>query len=141
MSDNEHVEDAQMEEQVPFKPYNFSALLLVKSAQGQNGLRHSDYRRYHQYCIRKLHRLRKILNFTHQHGNKPKQKQDYKALPVTAQEARLNEKFLHVALFKCEADWAFAMNMKQAMSKQESEGDLAKQEESKAGLKNQSLLN
>jgi len=65
-------------------------------------------------------------------------KQDYDHRLVTAAEARLNEKFMHIMVFKVEADWAFAMNMKQAMSNQERN---AKQEESKAGLKNQSLLN
>ena len=39
-------------------------LILVKSAQNQNGLRHNDYGRYHHYCIRKLHRMRKSLKFT-----------------------------------------------------------------------------
>lgn len=40
-------------------------LIMVKSAQNQNGLRHNDYSRYHKYCIRKLHRMRKSLKFTH----------------------------------------------------------------------------
>lgn len=141
MSEQEHVQDAEMEDQTVFKPYNFSALMLVRSAQGQNGLRHSDYRRYHQFCVRKLHRLRKILNFQHQGGNKLKQKQEYKMLPVTPLEAKLSDKYLHLMVFKCEADWAFAMNMKQAVSKQETAQNNSKQEESKAGLKNQSLLN
>ena len=42
-------------------------------------------------------------------------------------------------VFKCEADWAFAMAMKKAISNQEGVGH--KQEEAKAGLKNQSLFN
>ena len=41
-------------------------------------------------------------------------------MPVTSLEAKISEKFLHIMLFKCEADWAYAMKMKQAMSKQES---------------------
>jgi hypothetical protein len=36
---------------------------------------------------------------------------------VTANQVRQNEKFLHILIFNCEADWAFAMNMKQAISK------------------------
>ena len=58
---------------------------------------------------------------------------------VSAEEAKLDEKYLHILIFKCEADWAYAMNMKKAISNQE--GINAKQEESKTGLKNQSLLN
>ena len=45
------------------KPYAFNTLLMVKSAQSQNGLRHNDYSRYHHYCIRKIYRLRKMLKF------------------------------------------------------------------------------
>jgi hypothetical protein len=82
--------------------------------------------------------MRKMLKFTHQGGNKAKVTQQYDAMPVTPTEAKSSDKYLHIMLFKCEADWSFAMNMKQAMSKQETN---AKQEESKAGLKNQSLLN
>jgi hypothetical protein len=29
------------------KPYSHSTLLVVKSSQNQNGLRHNDYSRYH----------------------------------------------------------------------------------------------
>ena len=42
-------------------------------------------------------------------------------------------------IFKCEADWAYAMNMKKALSNQESIN--AAKEEAKAGLKNQSQFN
>ena len=44
---------------------------------------------------------------------------------------------MHLLIFKCEADWAYAMNMKKAISNAES----GKQEEAKAGLKNQSQFN
>jgi hypothetical protein len=39
-------------------------LIMVKSAQNQNGLRHNDYGRYHKYCVRKIYRLRRALKFT-----------------------------------------------------------------------------
>ena len=42
-------------------------------------------------------------------------------------------------IFKCEADWAYAMNMKKALTNQE--GVNAQKEEAKAGLKNQSQFN
>mgnify|MGYP001113675975 CR=1 FL=1 len=54
-----------------------------------------------------------------------------------AEDAIKNEKYLHILIFKCEADWAYAMNMKKAISNAES----GKQEEAKAGLKNQSQFN
>ena len=53
-----------------FKSYPLNVLSLVKASQNQNGLRHNDYARYHHYCIRKVHRLRKTLKFLQQNGNK-----------------------------------------------------------------------
>mmetsp|Transcript_35574 Transcript_35574/g.54371 ORF Transcript_35574/g.54371 Transcript_35574/m.54371 type:complete len:133 (-) Transcript_35574:1553-1951(-) len=49
------------------------------------------------------------------------------------------EKFLALQLFKCEADWAYAMDMKQAITKQEEVN--VKEEASKIGMKNQSQFN
>lgn len=41
-------EDEQEEEAViELKPYSHQTLLVVKSCQNQNGLRHNDYARYH----------------------------------------------------------------------------------------------
>ena len=64
-------------------------LIMVKSAQNQNGLRHNDYGRYHHYCIRKLHRMRKSLKFTQ--GRK-----QFVQKRVTAEEAKNNHKFIHL---------------------------------------------
>jgi len=80
-------------------------LIMVKSAQNQNGLRHNDYARYHHYCIRKLHRMRKSLKFT-------QGKKQYVKKLVTAEEAQKNHKFIHLQVFKCEANWAYAMQQK-----------------------------
>ena len=51
-------------------------------------------------------------------------------------EASKNERYFQILIFKCEADWAYAMNMKKALTNQE--GINAQKEEAKAGLKNQS---
>ena len=84
-------------------------LIMVKSAQNQNGLRHNDYGRYHHYCSRKLHRMRKSLKFTQ--GRK-----QFVAKKVTAEEAKGNSKFIQLQVFKCEANWAYAMQQKQIVS-------------------------
>jgi len=55
------MEQEEEEELIKFKPYPLSTLLLIKASQNQNGLRHQDYSRYHKYCVRKVHRLRKTL--------------------------------------------------------------------------------
>lgn len=41
---------------------------MIKNSQLQNGLRHGDYRRYRQYCSRRLQRVRKSVKFTHGRG-------------------------------------------------------------------------
>ena len=151
-------EDMSGEEEGPqveikYKPYALNTMLLVKSSQNQNGLRHNDYARYHQYCIRKVHRLRRTLKFLQQSGNKQGQSQTYSRKMPTLQgkEAKLvanqdevkgsensGEKFLHLMIFRIEADWAFAMDLKKALSQQEGGQEEAKQ--SAAGLKNESSL-
>jgi hypothetical protein len=54
----------EVEEEKKQPQVDVDILIMVKSAQNQNGLRHNDYARYHHYCIRKLHRMRKSLKFT-----------------------------------------------------------------------------
>lgn len=87
---------------------------MVKSAQNQNGLRHNDYGRYHKYCIRKIYRVKKSLRFTSTSGTGNK-KQFVKRV-VTAEDAKRNPKHLHLLVFKSEANWAYAMQMRQIIS-------------------------
>ena len=89
-------------------------MLLVKAAQNQNGLRHNDYGRYHKYCCRRMLRLRKTLQFTQ--SQRQNKKYVYVEKPVTAELVAENAKYLQILLFKCESDWAFAMQMKQHAS-------------------------
>jgi len=49
------------------------------------------------------------------------------------------EKFLHLLIYRIEADWAFAMDLKKALSNQES-GSHEEAKQSAAGLKNQSNI-
>ena len=100
-------EDAHMIEEIKEEEnkqaqLDVDVLIMVKSAQNQNGLRHNDYGRYHHYCTRKLHRMRKSLKFTQ--GRK-----QFVAKKVTAEEAKGNSKFIQLQVFKCEANWAYAM--------------------------------
>jgi uncharacterized Rmd1/YagE family protein len=91
------------------KNFIVDLLIMVKSAQNQNGLRHNDYGRYHKYCVRKIYRLRRALKFT-------QGKKQYVQKLVSAEEASKNNKYLHILVFKCEAHWAYAMQMKQVVS-------------------------
>jgi signal recognition particle subunit SRP68 len=97
------------EEEKKGQTLDVDLLTLVKSSQNQNGLRHNDYGRYHHYCIRKLHRMRKSLKFTQ--GRKQFVKRQ-----VTAEEVSKNHKYVHVLVFKCEANWAYAMQQRQIIA-------------------------
>lgn len=102
-------EEVKEEEKKPVPQLDADVLIMVKSAQNQNGLRHNDYGRYHHYCTRKLQRMRKSLKFTQ--GRK-----QYVQKKVTAEEAKGNHKFIQLQVFKCEANWAYAMQQKQIVS-------------------------
>ncbi|CDW82493.1 signal recognition particle 68 kda protein [Stylonychia lemnae] len=104
-----NTEQAEINEEERLKNQLQDLLIMVKSSQNQNGLRHNDYGRYHKYCIRKIYRIRKSLKFTQ--GRKQFNKKD-----VTASEASKDHKYLHLLIFKCEASWAYAMQMKQIIS-------------------------
>lgn len=43
-------------------------LVTVKEAQGTNGLKHGDYKRYRQYCTRRVHRIRRATKLTQGRG-------------------------------------------------------------------------
>lgn len=86
-------------------------MLLVKAAQTQNGLRHNDYGRYHQYCCRRMFRLRKGLQFTQ--SARQNKKYVYAEKPVTTELVQQNPKYLQILIFKCESAWAYGMQMKQ----------------------------
>ncbi len=83
-------------------------LSTIKTGQQQNGLRHSDYQRYRQYCSRRLRRLRKHLGLLHP-------RKEFKKKPIEAKhvtEARV----LQIPLITAERAWAYAMQLKADMA-------------------------
>ena len=84
-------------------------LVIVKSAQNQNGLRQNDYQRYCRYCARRIYRIRSSLKFTNH-------RKDFKKMPVTVERAAENPLYLHILVYKTEAYWAQAMNAKQRVT-------------------------
>lgn len=58
------LEETKEIEEEKMRDFIVDLLIMVKSAQNQNGLRHNDYGRYHKYCVRKIYRLRRALKFT-----------------------------------------------------------------------------
>lgn len=55
-------------------------------------------------------RIRKTVG--HTQFKKVSKKTVYDPKPITTELAFSNVKFLHILVFKCEADWAYAMQMK-----------------------------
>ncbi|CAI5987422.1 unnamed protein product [Closterium sp. NIES-65] len=83
-------------------------LHLIKTAQAQHGGRYGDYQRYRRYCSARLRRLFRSLRFLHGKG-----KYQRKSLePNTVTDVR----HLHIPLFSAERAWAYAMELKQAIS-------------------------
>lgn len=84
-------------------------LLMIKTAQNQNGLRNNDYYRYYKYCSRKIHRLRKATKFTN--GRRKFVKNE-----ITDEKVRQNQRAVQVPLFSAERDWAQAMFLKKQLT-------------------------
>lgn len=61
--------------------------------------------------MRRIYRIRKSLKFT-------QGKKQYAKRLVTPAEASKNNKYLLVQVFKCEANWASGMQMRQIVSGQ-----------------------
>ena len=113
--------------------YSVGILRIIKESQAQNGLRHNDYQRYRQYCSRRLHRLRRSLNFKHGCATSPlctvrtsafrshdlllcppRSKKRYQKKELTA-EVVADERFLHIPLICSERCWSYAMQLKEEM--------------------------
>lgn len=93
---------------------NFSltsaVLHLVKNAQQQHGLRHSDYQRYRGYCSRRIARLRKVLKIP-QGDRRHFKKRNVTDLHVNNPAS--DERYLHIPLMLAERSWSYAMQLRQ----------------------------
>ncbi|KAL6259841.1 hypothetical protein P5V15_009751 [Pogonomyrmex californicus] len=88
------------------RTYSLEILKIIKEAQQQHGLRHSDYQRYRGYCSRRLRRLRKVLKVPQ--GDR----RHFKRKDITATMVS-EDKFLQVPLIMAERAWSFAMQLRQ----------------------------
>ncbi|CAD7701537.1 unnamed protein product [Ostreobium quekettii] len=84
--------------------FALNVLQLVRLAQAQHGMRHSDYTRYRHYCSKRLRTLYKKLKMLH--GRQKYQKKRVEAANVTC------ERHLHVSLVCAERAWAHGMELK-----------------------------
>lgn len=83
-------------------------IATIKSAQQQNGLKHSDYLRYRRYCAKRMRSIRKSLKFLYGHG-----KFEKKAItPELCQDNR----YILLLLLNAERSWSYAMQLRQHIS-------------------------
>ena len=116
----EETKDRQAEEgkddEVPRAPVeivknlSLDILHLAKTSQMKNGLRHQDYRRYRQYCTRRLRRIRKNNQVRFMYAN-PKGRQ-YEFHEVRPEDVK-DERFIIIPLMMAERAWSYAMQLKQ----------------------------
>ena len=96
-------------------------LRLIKEAQGQHGLKHSDYHRYRSYCKRRIQRLRKSVGNTQSSSNKSRSVYQMKKITITTvNEAGIGNKkgrdplrYLLILMTCAERCWSHAMALKQ----------------------------
>lgn len=86
--------------------YSLDILSHIKQSQLANGLRHNDFRRYRQYCTRRLKRVRAVLKFqlSNHHANDRFIQRD---LPRTID----NPLWLVYLLTQVERSWAYAQEL------------------------------
>ncbi|KAI4456971.1 signal recognition particle 68 kda protein [Holotrichia oblita] len=92
------------------KPFSIEILKLLKDVHQQHGLRHGDYQRYRGYCSRRVRRLRKVLKLP-QGDRRHFKKRD--VTDVHINNAKADERYLHVPLVLAERNWAYAMQLRQ----------------------------
>lgn len=102
------VEVEMEEEEEEQKIFSLDILVTMNMAQNQNGLRHSDYQRYRQYCTRRIRRVRKSVGLANgKSGWKPKD---------LLQNNRIKDsRVLSIPLWCAERAWGYAMQLKNDM--------------------------
>ncbi|KAI6217745.1 Signal recognition particle subunit SRP68 [Aphelenchoides fujianensis] len=103
-----------MEVDAPAAPFETLRILkLVKDAQQMHGLRHGSYKRYGDYCGRRMQRLRRALKATHQQKNVSKHRAKFQYKKITPDLVN-DQRFLELLIFNVEHCWAQGMDFKLA---------------------------
>lgn len=90
---------------VDLGPIKLDILAVVKTSQGEHGLRHADYDRYRSYCAKRVRRLRKTVGFT------LGVKKTFTQRVMTAADVT-DERHLLIPLMNAERAWSYAMHLK-----------------------------
>ncbi|KAN0040038.1 hypothetical protein ACTA71_011922 [Dictyostelium dimigraforme] len=100
-------------EDVPKEKFHLDVLNFSQTSQIQFGLRLQDYKKYRQYCSKRIQRLRSQLR--KQYGKK-----NYVNKIVIGEETekQINDaRYLQIALLKSERAWSYAMDLKAQFEK------------------------
>ncbi|KAK5580535.1 hypothetical protein RB653_000555 [Dictyostelium firmibasis] len=100
-------------EDVKKEKFHLDILNFSQTSQIQFGLRLQDYKKYRQYCSKRIQRLRSQLR--KQYGKK-----NYVNKIVLGEETekQINDtRYLQIALLKCERAWSYAMDLKAQFEK------------------------
>jgi signal recognition particle subunit SRP68 len=104
---------------------NFSSLERINTLHNEYGIKHGDYERYRRYCSKKIHKLRKLMNFTNKKGKQQycRREVSVESLQSLVEELKQTKKEeLCVMMILCEVErcWASAMEEKEGTSKNSS---------------------
>ncbi|KAL3135680.1 hypothetical protein ABBQ38_006152 [Trebouxia sp. C0009 RCD-2024] len=95
--------ETEQQEPTPQVIVSLDVFQSIRQAQAQHGLRHSDFKRYRQYCTRKLQRTRKALKLTHGRGK-------FQARIIEA-DMVTDSKHLSLPLISAERAWSLAKEL------------------------------
>eukprot|EP00798_Chlamydomonas_sp_ICE-L_P016200 gene16200-22363_t len=70
------IEVDAIQEIVPPPQFTLHLLLLIRTAQAQNGIKHGEFSRYRRHCTNRLQALYKALKFQHGRTKYQKKKLD-----------------------------------------------------------------
>jgi signal recognition particle subunit SRP68 len=98
--------DATKGEAIEAPKFDLEILATALSARGTNGVKHLDYRRYRQYCARRLRRMRTNPNVSFTHGKS----RSYVNRRVTAEDVT-DVRMLMIPLFMAERCWSTAQEL------------------------------
>jgi len=97
----------------PVAPFDTLHILkLIKDSQQKHGLRHSDYKRYSDYCARRIRRLRKSLKFTNVYKCVPKHRAKFQPRKLSPEDDLKELRFVELLVYQVEHCWARGMEFK-----------------------------
>lgn len=95
-------------------------LAIVRRSQLEHGLKHGDYKRYRQYCGKRLRRIRRAVSFIQSTGSGGRNNRGHYQKKVlntdvvfeARKDAKQSLRLLYIPLIAAERAWAYAFELK-----------------------------